>query len=1193
MTAACSPAEPTSSVGSDVAALGADAEEIVDRYVILDGPSAAEAVGPAASSGDPGAIARTRTRLADLEALHDTVRPHLIAVGAQIVGEMTRLANGFHVRVRRGASDKIAALPYVVSVEPVPLFERSLHSSMPVVGAATAWDLGTPLHGEGITLGIMDTGIDYLHADFGSDGNPERFGKDDSTIIEDGTFPTARVAGGHDFCGNEYNPNEGVSEPTPDEDPIDCGGHGTHVAGIAAGGGVLLDGSPYTGSYDMSLDLDDFRVAPGVAPLADLYSLKVFGCDGSTRLVGNALEWAADPNGDGDFSDRLDIINASLGSPYGFPNPTHAVMLDNYHALGGLFVAAAGNEGGTFFITGSPGAFPQALSVAATSDQTFIAFRVDDPPGIAGDYAAAEASFTEPLRDAGDVSGELVRASPALGCDPFDNASEMSGKIAIIDRGDCFFFDKINNAFDAGAIAAVVVNNNFNNPFTMAPPDGGGEVGIPGVMIRLADGDLIKEAIAAGPVTVTLTRNTFAGEGSELMAGFSSRGPGAFDGLVKPEMSAPGAAIESADVGTGFQPTSKQGTSMATPFVAGAAALVRQARPELTPNELKAVLMNSSTRMTDGDGDAYPVSMQGAGRLDVPRAVSQFVTASVGESSGTVAIAFGSLASVEKTSVDKTVFVKNHGDTAVTFSASASQVHALDGVSVTVSPESLTVAPGSTEEVVVTLHLDPFVLGDPARDPITPPTQSSLPRHFLDEADGHLLLTDESDGGQSIVLPFLGIVRAASALSAAGVRGCELEGGEEVVAVTLAGDSAHPEPLVSAFELSGESPIDIASQPKEYDIRAWGVTSDYAITPRFDEVSIHFGIAVEGEWTTPARATSSVVGVAIDKDRDGSIDYQLRVEPLNNEDPYFDVLATRVYDIQNGGTVGSRRYVNLVPANEADTNPFYNSALVLSAFAHDIGLTEEDTSFNYIVFTESSLGTVETTEPVTYDVAAPKLDPTRSAPIPGVPLYRDGEPILTHLGERDGGGLLPELLLLHHNGAPGARFETLHVSNYEIDSFGLTHTFAATIEKGGNPAGKIEIQNLGELPIFGVVLDGQVLGGSATLLAPSHGTCNDGPSINCELGDIPAGATRSITVQIAPNESADALSFDLALRSSNGCEVPFEDTLTLVTKEDQPPAYESGGGCGCSMPGERQSRHAFWVALSLSAFLLRRRKRLG
>jgi subtilisin family serine protease len=223
-----------------------------------------------------------------------------------------------------GAFRRLEGVKRVRPIEPAVPHNRT---SVPFVGAPGLWGSTMPVAGgvtgRGVRIGIIDTGIDYMHGDFGGSGlladyqqaATDTSGWTTSPSSGPGQFPTAKVSGGWDFAGDAYN---GGGVPVPDPNPMDCYGHGTHVAGTAAGFGVTAAGATYTGPYNAT---DPYstppRIGPGVAPEATLYALRVFGCGGVSALVPEAIDWAIDPNADGHFSDHLDVINMSLGSDFG------------------------------------------------------------------------------------------------------------------------------------------------------------------------------------------------------------------------------------------------------------------------------------------------------------------------------------------------------------------------------------------------------------------------------------------------------------------------------------------------------------------------------------------------------------------------------------------------------------------------------------------------------------------------------------------------------------------------------------------------------------------------------------------------------------------------------------------------------------------------------------------------------------
>ena len=578
-------------------------QDQVQVFVRLDEPAVAELNATAiATTGKFAAAADQRAQAARVSQQQARMAPMLNGQGAHILSAQRVGANGFRVKVRASQVAALKSLPGVRSVGRVEIHKPDNIDSVPWIGAPAAW--ASVGRGEGVKIAVIDTGIDYTHADFGGSGDPAVYASTDKNVVAPGTFPTAKVVGGWDFAGATYDATDPDSVPAPDANPIDGNGHGTHVAGTAAGIGV-------PGS-----------VGPGVAPGASLYALKVFGdAGGSTDLTSLAIEWAMDPNGDGDMSDHVDVINMSLGSPFGRPDDPSAISANNAAAVGIIVATSAGNEGNMPYVTGAPGIAASAISTAASypGGRLYSLFTVDAPASIAGPYGSLEGDGPVKLAQAGPISGTLVPATPADGCAPLTNAAQINGNLAFIIRGTCGFIDKYLNAQAAGA-KAIVVYNDGADPTRIEPLVMGGldaRVTIAGLMISYTSGKAI--LAATGPVTATLSVAPDPTRDDQI-ADFSSRGPGGGGTTFKPDLTAPGVAIVSAGVSLGTGSATLQGTSMASPHTAGAAALLREKYPNLNQSAIKALLQNSTVDANaSGDTD---LARQGVGALRVDRAVA-------------------------------------------------------------------------------------------------------------------------------------------------------------------------------------------------------------------------------------------------------------------------------------------------------------------------------------------------------------------------------------------------------------------------------------------------------------------------------------------------------------------------------------------------------------------------------------------
>jgi subtilisin family serine protease len=1023
----------------------------VKVMVELIDPPTVQVFAQQAGLGASQATASAQAAQVRIEAAQQSMLSALSApnINARVISRTQKVFNGIAVSVDAAAVPSIQALPGVKSVTAVKRVERHLSVTVPFVGAPTAWAAGMGTRGEGMKVGIIDTGIDYLHTDFGGSGMG--YGSNNTTIIGDvAGFPSAKVAGGKDFVGDVYN-GESVDTPVPDPDPMDCDGHGSHVAGIAGGFGVNSDGTTYTGPYNNTTPFSTMRVGPGVAPLATLYALKVFGCEGVTSdaILVQALEWAVDPNNDGNFADHLDVVNMSIGAPYGSPPDADVVATDNAVLAGVIVVTSAGNEGDTYYITSSPGIATRAISTASSVDSTDVldGFRVNSPPSIAGVYASSNAvnfNWTGV-----SVTGQLAYPpSQRDGCSAFNmtNAAAIAGKVALLDwtTGSCGSATRVNNAAAAGAIGVILA---FNEPIlniTIA-----GSSLIPSTITTQATGNLLKANIAA-PISVTLSEEFINSvklvmpERNDTLSDFSSRGPKRNGSAVKPDIAGPGQTVFSAGAGTGNEGASLNGTSMAAPHVAGTMALLRQLHPMWTNEELKALVMNTATHdLFQGLNQTppkYDVGRVGAGRLDVANAAAANVVAFNADEAGAVSVSFGAPEVLGTLSQTKNVRVTNKGATPQTFTLAYTPLSDVPGVDFTLSGGgrggSLTVPAGGTATFQVGLTANSTMMKH-TRDATVSLLQNGLPRHWLSEESGYVTLTGA--GSPTLRVPLYAAPRPASSMTTA-ESSVTMTGPTGTATVNLRGTSVNTGPnfpldeasLVSALEHSVTSPNEPVGTTivNNADLKYVGVASDYKALAAGGgstaDAEAFFGVATHGNWSTPNEVEFDVY---IDKNRDGNYDYVLfnwnfasLLTPANDpSDTFITVLCT----LNMAGACTSlipQAFLNGVDSAAINTVLFNTNVMVLPVFLSDMGITGMDTRFNYFVatFSRDLSGLVDITPVRSYDPRNPGID--TAGGVPGAPLYFDTNRTSMPL-PYDAANLMADssqgLLLLHHHNVTG------------------------------------------------------------------------------------------------------------------------------------------------------------------------------
>ena len=537
--------------------------------------------------------------------------------------------NGFGLRVDPAEAPALLKLETVKHIYPDRMRSLLLDSSVGVINAPALWaELGGQDHaGDGIRIAIIDTGIRSEHPMFSGAGftqppgfprgycvdNPADlyFQCNDKLIVARFYMPTFAIHGAEVYS------------------PLDIHGHGSHVAGIAAGNPVEVPAGTYS---------SEAIPISGVAPRAYLMVYKALFTQPDENVSGtDAMLLAAL---DDALLDGADVVNNSWGG-VGIEDPEDSPFTTAIRALnatGAVVVFAAGNSGPGAGTISCPGCLEDALTVgASTADRVFAnTLDVTGPGTVPGDLlglAALTGSGPAIMEDleAGVLYAGTVDPLNAEACSSF--AGEVfSDTIALIPRGGCPFVDKVTHAQAAGARAVAVFNDEPGFPIRMANL---GSTLIPAVFISQDQGDALRDWVTS-TVSPTVRINAavtavYDPAWQDVLWESSSVGPNRNPAVLKPDLVAPGINILSAVspvFSGGAQYQLWQGTSMAAPHVSGAAALLRQRHPEWTSQQIKTALTSTARRevyQPDGTTQSTPF-MMGAGRLNLEQARNAGVT---------------------------------------------------------------------------------------------------------------------------------------------------------------------------------------------------------------------------------------------------------------------------------------------------------------------------------------------------------------------------------------------------------------------------------------------------------------------------------------------------------------------------------------------------------------------------------------